>query len=276
MGNHSQVQLTFWGVRGSIPVPEADFLAYGGNTTCIEVRAGDTCLVIDAGTGARGLGTRLQEESAGASLQVNLLMTHFHWDHIQGLPYFLPLYTAANQVVFHSGLPAEHLRRTLEGEMSRPYFPVDFESLPAKRAFVDLNHSPIRSPDLSVRPFPLNHPQGATGYRIEAGGIVITHASDLEHGHAVLDQTLREHAQDADLLIYDAQYTPEEYVLRKGWGHSTWQEATRVACECNVKRLILFHHDPSHNDERMREIEQHAKQQFGNTEAAREGLKITF
>ena len=272
----AKAKLRFWGVRGSIPVPAEGYLGYGGNTPCIEVRVGPTILIIDAGTGARRLGMRLEGEFPGKGLDLNLLFTHFHWDHIQGLPFFPPLFAAGNRITFYSCQPEEELRKVLEEEMSHPHFPVDFELLAAKREFVDISARPLRAEGLEVKAFPLNHPQDASGYRIEANGVVITHASDFEHGNPQLDSTLREYARDADLLIYDAQYTPEEYALKKGWGHSTWLEATRVARDSNVKRLLLFHHDPERDDEQVRRIVAEARQHFKNTDAAAEGLDIIF
>ena len=274
MSTEPQIRLKFWGVRGSIPVAAYDFLGCGGNTTCIEIRVNDSILIIDAGTGIRRLGIELQRELAGSKLGVDLLLTHFHWDHIQGLPFFAPLYSPESEVRFYSTRPANQLRDLLEGEMAHPYFPVDFELLPAKRSFIDLNKDPIQRPHVRVLPFPMNHPQGATGFRIEAGNRIITHASDLEHGNPEFDKILREHAQDSDVLIYDAQFTPEEYPMRKGWGHSTWLEATRVARECNVKRLILFHHDPGHEDAMMVDIVTQARKCFEKTQAAQEGMEI--
>jgi len=274
MNNESQIRLKFWGVRGSIPVAAYDFLGCGGNTACLELRIKDTILVIDAGTGIRGLGIELLREMPGLKLGVDLLLTHFHWDHIQGLPFFAPLYSSDSEVRFHSTRPARELRELLEGEMSHPYFPVSFDLLPAQREFIDLTKTPICLPHVSVHPFPMNHPQGATGFRIEAGSRVITHASDLEHGNAEFDAILREYAQGSDLLIYDAQFTPEEYPARKGWGHSTWLEATRVAQDCEVDRLILFHHDPSHEDVVMIDIVSQARKHFERTQAAQEGMEI--
>jgi len=276
MGNGKQLRLRFWGVRGSIPVPAADYLDYGGNTPCIEINTGDGVIIIDAGTGIRRLGVKLQEEAGGASLALNLLLTHFHWDHIQGLPFFTPLYSAQNEVLFYAGYPPAKLRGILEGEMSTPYFPVNFEFLPARRKFFDLNIRPLEIAGIAVHPFPMNHPQGATGFRFEAGDKVIVHASDLEHGNAAFEQTLRKYAHSADLLIYDAQYTPEEYASKQGWGHSTWLEATRIAGECQVKKLILFHHDPGHNDAMMQDIVAQARTHFANTDAARDGMEINF
>jgi phosphoribosyl 1,2-cyclic phosphodiesterase len=276
MENAAALRVKFWGVRGSIPVPARHYLACGGNTTCVEIRAGKSIIVIDSGTGIRGLGMSLQEEFAGAKLEIHVLLTHFHWDHIQGLPFFAPLYSAEHEIKFYSAHPPEKLQELLEGEMSTPYFPVDFDLLPARRSFEGLTNDVLRLPDASVYPFPMNHPQGATGFRIEAGGRVITHASDLEHGNPQLDQTLRKYGANSDLLIYDAQYTPEQYPSKQGWGHSTWLEATRVARDCNAKRLLLFHHDPEHDDPTMQTILNQARQHFAATDVAQEGMEIIF
>ena len=274
----SGLQLKFWGVRGSLPTPRTGHLAYGGNTACIEVQVPDSggTLVIDAGTGLTGVGEALDRQNGGEPRSVHFLMTHFHWDHIQGLPLFAPLYDARNRFRFHAELPAAAIQETLEGQMSRPYFPVPFETLAAPREFVDMRGEEIRFGGLRVRSFRINHPQGACGYRLEAGNVVAVHVSDHEHGDARIDAGIRRQAEGADLLIYDAQYTPEEYLAKRGWGHSTHAEATRLARECGVRQLVLFHHDPSHDDERMRAIVATARRDFENTDAAREGSTVTL
>ncbi|MDQ6758435.1 MAG: MBL fold metallo-hydrolase, partial [Acidobacteriota bacterium] len=244
--------LKFWGVRGSIPTPGLENLAYGGNTPCIEVRLpGGEILVIDGGTGIRQLGLQLVKASAGQPLNVHVLMTHFHWDHVQGIPFFAPLYSAANEVTFHSGRPASDLRDILQGQMTHPYFPVDFNLLAARRHFEQVHSDGLKFGSMSIRCFPMHHPQGAFGYRLESEHGVLVHASDREHGNVQLDRVLVEYAQGADVLVYDAQYTPEEYEQRRGWGHSTWLEGAKVAKEAGVKQLVLFHHDPGHDDEHV-------------------------
>ncbi len=270
--NSSRIELQLWGVRGSIPTPAPENLGFGGNTTCLELRLpGGEVLVIDGGTGARKLGLSLIDRFRGKSLSVNVLMTHFHWDHIQGIPFFAPLYNPVNRIVFHSTREPEAVREILEGQMTHPYFPVQFELLAAQREFHQLMPGPVQLGNAVVRTFPLHHPQGATGYRVEANGAVIVHACDHEHGEARFDEGILEHAKDADVLIFDAQFTPEEYETKRGWGHSTWLEATRVAKAAGVKRLLLFHHDPSHTDDPLRVIEEAARQEFSGSEAAREG-----
>ena len=252
------IELTFWGVRGSIPTPVAENLGYGGNTACISVRCDDQPLVIlDAGTGIRALGNTLSETEP-----VHLFLTHFHWDHIQGIPWFAPLQDGA---IYSSADPAE-LERILAAQMCPPYYPVP---MPANLNYRKISEGSIG--DLVVRPFALHHPNGATGYRIESSSVSIVYASDHEHGDATADATLREYASDADILIYDAQYTPEEYEQRRGWGHSTWREAVKLAQDTHVRQLILFHHDPLRTDRALDAIVREAQQEFPNTIAAREG-----
>ena len=262
-------------MRGSIATAQYEAFGFGGNTACLQVGLPDgTILIIDGGTGLRNLGLELMREVSAPQSCIHFLMTHFHWDHIQGIPFFAPLYVAANTITFHSSLPSDEIHEILEGQMAHPYFPVPFEMLPAKRVFVRVPCEGVRYGDLHIYPFPLNHPQGATGYRLESGGAVVVHASDFEHGNAEMDSVLRQYARDADILVYDSQYTPKEYEAKKGWGHSSWLEGIRVAQEANVKRLILFHHDPSHNDAFLEALVDEARLHFPNTDAAKEGWSI--
>jgi phosphoribosyl 1,2-cyclic phosphodiesterase len=281
MDDSFRLQLKFWGVRGSIPTPQPENLGFGGNTACLEVRVNEPGLpnpgpiIIDGGTGLRYLGMALMQEFGDRRQSLRILMTHFHWDHIQGIPFFAPLYAPDNQVTFYSARPAEQIQDILDGQMSSPYFPVRFEHMAARRNFFHIDPE-LRIGGLTIRAFPMNHPQGATGYRLEHEGAVLVHASDLEHGDQKFDRILLDHAQNADVLIYDAQYTPEEYASKQGWGHSTWMEAVRTAREAKVKKLVLFHHDPGHDDRFMEQLVERARAHFENTEAAVQGRQIAI
>jgi len=270
-----KLQLRFWGVRGSTPAPGKDKLVYGGNTPCVEIRtASNQILILDGGSGIRELGQHLSAEFAGQDLSLNLFLTHFHWDHIQGIPYFQPLFSPATRLNVHSWTPPEETRRVLENQMETPYFPVSLTYGTPKLSFAQLKSDRVKIGDVSVESFPLNHPQGAYGYRIEAGGKSIVYATDLEHGDPQLDRILRDYAAGADVLIYDAQYNDEEYASHRGWGHSTWHEATRVARDAGVGKLFLFHFDPAHRDSRVAESERLAAKEFESACAAREGSVI--
>jgi phosphoribosyl 1,2-cyclic phosphodiesterase len=273
------MQIRFWGVRGSTITPEPRNSRYGGNTFCIETRlADDTLIILDCGSGMRGLGKSLQDEFGERPIHASLYLTHFHWDHIQGIPFFLPFYRRGNQFRFHSALrPGAGLKDTLEGQMANPYFPVNMTAMGARRDFIDLDELPVSVKGATVRFAPLNHPQGCIGYRVEADGGTFVLATDNEPGSPVHDQALRDLAKDADVLVYDAQYTPEQLAgEKKGWGHSSWLEGTRIAQECNVKKLILIHHDPDSDDAFVDGLVMRARQEFPNTWGANEGMEISL
>jgi phosphoribosyl 1,2-cyclic phosphodiesterase len=224
----------------------------------------------------RELGQQLAIEFGGQKLAASLFLTHFHWDHIQGIPYFRPLFSPATSLDVHSWTSARETREILEAQMRSPYFPVSLADAPAQLRFAQLKSERVKIGGVSVESFPLHHPQGAYGYRIEAGGKSVVYATDLEHGDAQFDRVLRDFASGADILIYDAQYNDEEYATHRGWGHSTWREATRVARDAGVGRLFLFHLDPAHTDADVAEAEQRAMVEFGAASVAREGLVVTL
>jgi phosphoribosyl 1,2-cyclic phosphodiesterase len=270
----AQVRIKFWGVRGSTPTPQIENLKFGGNTSCVEVRTADNqCLIFDGGSGLRALGQALMQEAGGEPIETKIFLTHFHWDHIQGIPFFAPLYGPKNRIDFYTGATCRPLQETLEGQMAQPYFPVNFSQVAAQRQFNQIEKDKsVKSGIVTVSPFPLNHPQGATGYRIEVNGAVIVYGTDYEHGIPEFDKTLRNYSQDADILILDSQYTPAEYETHKGWGHSTWSNAVMVARDARAEHLFLFHHDPAHDDQAMMRISQNARMQFDNTTGAWEGF----
>jgi phosphoribosyl 1,2-cyclic phosphodiesterase len=271
----SSLQLRFWGVRGSIATACRGNLGFGGNTACVEVRGpSGEILIVDAGTGIRNLGNLLMAEFAGRDLSLHLLLTHFHWDHIQGLPFFIPLYVRNTHVTFWSGFPVDVVQQSLEGQMAHPYFPVPFSTLEARRESQRIDGAGVSIGSVKVKICPLNHPQGAWAFRFECGGKVLVHASDYEHGDAAMDRGLREFARGADVLVYDSQFTPEEYDHHRGWGHSTWLEAAKVARDAGVGRLMLFHHHPDRTDAALEDIVQQTRAEFANAEAAREGMSI--
>jgi phosphoribosyl 1,2-cyclic phosphodiesterase len=266
--------LRFWGVRGSTPTPVARNLAYGGNTPCVSIEGNaDQLLIFDAGTGIRALGSQLVQQAQPPSV-LHLFFTHFHWDHLQGLPFFAPLFHKDTRLIFHSIRQPEELRSILARQMTTPFFPVDFNTVPSTLEFRQITTEPIEIGDLSVLAFPLHHPQGSHGYRIANQNKSIVFATDHEHGDTSTDANLRSIARNADVLICDAQYTPAEYASRQGWGHSTWHEAARVATDAQVKQLVLFHHDPDHDDEALDTIVDEARQQFPRTIAASENTTV--
>jgi len=268
------MKVRLWGVRGSTPTPGSKTGRYGGNTSCIELRLDDnTLIILDCGSGIRALGKSLVKKSAGRPILAHILLTHFHWDHIQGIPYFAPFYKKHNTFFFYSPLlPAAQLRRTIEGMMGSPYYPI---GMAANRHFIRLGKTAVNINGALIKTARLNHPQGCAGYRIEADGSVFVLATDAEPGSPAHDRALRSLAQDADLLVYDSQYTPRQsHAEKKGWGHSSWQEGVRIARECGVKRLVLFHHDPDSDDAFLDSLVARAQNKFPNTLGAAEGLEF--
>jgi phosphoribosyl 1,2-cyclic phosphodiesterase len=271
------MRVRFWGVRGSIPVPGPNTARVGGNTPCVEVRTADRELIIlDAGTGIRALGLDL-ERNPNQRLLAVLLFSHTHWDHIQGLPFFSPARMRHNRmVIMGERRLGKRLERVLAGQMSDVYLPFTLEDLHADLLIKEVHDGEriVVGDRTTVLPHRIPHPGGVFGYRITSQGKVVVYASDVNHPPERVDPRVVELAQGADLLIHDAQYTPEEKQARLAWGHSSWLEAIQVAKDAGVQRLVLFHHDPDHNDEELEEIEREAQAVFAGTLLAREGLEL--
>jgi len=270
------VSVRFWGVRGSIACSGPETQKYGGNTSCIEVRCGDRLLILDAGSGLRYLGEALKRD--GKPVEADLLLSHTHMDHVCGLPFFGPFHCSGTHVRIWSG----HLEngwttsQAVDELMAEPLFPVSKDIFKAHVEFVDFEAGDTLSPagGVSIRTAPLNHPNGATGYRIECGGKSVCYVTDTEHVPGKPDQTILDLIDGADVFIYDTSYTDDEYPTYAGYGHSTWQEGARLARAAGVKQFVAFHHDPSHDDAAMDKISRELKKMLPNGIVAREGLVL--
>jgi phosphoribosyl 1,2-cyclic phosphodiesterase len=276
-------KLSFWGVRGSTPTVDPATWRYGGNTPCLELVAPDgTQIILDCGTGLRMLGSRWAAPSGGRSPETHIFVTHYHWDHIQGIPFFAPLYVENNEFQFYSFrskfLGRDSLKQVFEAQMALPYFPVDISAMNAKRKFKEVDGGDsFTIGENKITAHWLNHPQGCLGFRIETRAGIVAYATDNEPGDAKLDESLKELAAGADILINDAQFTPEQLeTTRKGWGHSSWLEGVKVARHAAAKTLVLFHHDPDSTDRMVDLILRQAREEFDSVFAASEGMVITL
>lgn len=270
------MRIKFWGVRGSTPAPQPENMRYGGNTSCVEVRLGDQLYIFDCGTGFRVLGQSLRKEFGEHPVSAHIFVSHFHWDHIQGLPFFAPLYDhRENHFEFHSSKRTRSLKQVFQEQMASPYFPVGLNEMKAKQDFYDLEEGRMDLGDVKLQTTWLNHPQGCMGFRLETSDGVLVYATDNEPGDPVFDKNVRKLAAGADVLIYDAQYLPEEYnAKRRGWGHSHWREAINIVMESGAKDLILFHHDPDHDDACIDKVVKEASNYYQRVRAAAEGMQV--
>lgn len=235
-----------------------------------------TVVIVDCGTGMRVLGNALLKEFRKRPIRAHILISHYHWDHIQGLPFFRPLYMKGNEIHFHSlSRPLATIENALKGQMKSPYFPVEMSMMQAKWTFEEVNQNPFMIDDFSVQFQRINHPQGCLSFRVENNGSAAVYATDNEPGDAESDRNLRELARGADILIYDSQYSRHEVGSdKKGWGHSSWEEGVDICKQAGVKELILFHFDPDSSDQVVDRIEARARKKFRHTRAAREGMEI--
>ncbi len=253
----------FWGVRGSIPTPGPKTRRYGGNTSCVEIRNEDTLIVCDAGTGLRELGVHLMRVPQKNGLTIHLFLSHPHWDHIQGFPFFGPAYLKTTTLYVYCPQGDQQNYRLLSGQMSNAYFPVGFSDLGAKIVPRSFESDTVKAGSFTVRCFQQKHPGGSLGFRFEHKGTSVVYATDseldqvierpekvIEHPGAQrkLPAELVKAVKGADLLICDAQYLDEEYVMKTGWGHPRATTCVDLAGQAKVKQLALTHHDPMHSD----------------------------
>lgn len=292
-GGKQGCRVKFWGVRGSIPTPGPTTVHYGGNTSCVEVRADGEIIILDAGTGIRLLGLALVEEFKDEPLNLTLLISHTHWDHIQGFPFFLPAYNAANKlrILGYEGARAG-LATTFAGQMESPYFPIALQQMPSHIVIEELKELEFSLGAVKVRACFLNHPGICVGYRLITSGGSIAYLPDNEpYGHRtddgsekrtpMLERELVEFIRDADVLILDSQYDEAEYSRHLNWGHGCVKDSVALAHKANVKQLFLFHHDPNHDDAFVTRLVEQARQLLAERgdngmtiDAAREGEEI--
>ena len=269
------LRIKFWGVRGSIACASPEYMKYGGNTSCIEVQAGEHHFTLDSGTGIRNYSKVVLDNDICNTV---LLLTHTHWDHINGFPFFTPAYDPKRSIKIMAG----HLKKqggiqnVLSMQMNNPMFPVPLEAMQANLTFEDFeageNFELFGSVKVSTAP--LNHPNGATGYRIDHKGKSVVYVTDTEHIPGKPDQNILGLIEGADLVIYDSTYTEAEFPTKIGWGHSTWNEGVRLCRAANVKRMAIFHHDPDHTDDIMDKIATEGKAEWDGAFVCREGQEI--
>ncbi|HEX5767402.1 MAG TPA: MBL fold metallo-hydrolase [Burkholderiales bacterium] len=265
----------FWGVRGSIACPGPRTARYGGNTSSLEVRCGERMLLFDAGTGLRYLGNSLQ---SSGPIDADLFLTHTHFDHVAGLPFFKPFFKPHNRFRLWAGHLAEGmtLRRVLGEFMMSPLFPVPPQVFRARMEYREFKAGDTLHPaeGIALRTAPLNHPDGATGYRVDYGGRSICYLTDTEHVPGAPDRNILGLIAGADLVIYDSMYTDAEYDAYVGWGHSTWQEGVRLCRAAGAKRLAVFHHDPEHEDDMLDGVAREVEKELPGSIVARDGLVV--
>jgi phosphoribosyl 1,2-cyclic phosphodiesterase len=265
----------FWGVRGSVACPGESHRRYGGNTSCLEVRCGERLLIFDAGTGLRPLGDAIDGVQP---VEADMLLTHTHHDHIAGLPFFSPFFNKQNRFRIWAGhlAPARSLHNVLCQFMSAPLFPVPPQVFSADVIYRDFTAGEALEfgDGIQIRTGALNHPNGATGYRIDYDGRSVCYITDTEHVPGEPDRSILALIEGADYVIYDSSYTDQEFSDYVSWGHSTWQEGARLCDAAGVGTLVIFHHDPSHDDDFMDRVADEAAKKRPGTIVAREGMTL--
>jgi phosphoribosyl 1,2-cyclic phosphodiesterase len=268
-------RVKFWGVRGSIACASPNHMKYGGNTSCIEVNCGNRLIVFDAGTGIRSLGTVLAKSDVR---DFHLFLTHTHWDHINGFPFFTPAYNPDFSIHIKAGhlMDKGGILQVLSTQMDNPMFPVPLEAMRANMTYEDFTAGETMDlgDGIVVQTAALNHPNDATGYRVNYEGRSVAYITDTEHVPGEPDTNILKLIEGCDVVIYDATYTEEEFPSKIGWGHSTWNEGMKLCRMAGAKHLAIFHHEPDHFDDFMDDLAAEAKAAWDGCFVTREGMEI--
>jgi phosphoribosyl 1,2-cyclic phosphodiesterase len=270
------IRVKIWGCRGSIACPTPTHLKYGGNTTSLQIEVGGQTFLLDCGTGIRNLGQQMVKNND--VMHCHLLLTHTHWDHINGFPFFAPAFDPNRKLVIMAGhlMDKGGIKNIFEAQMEQPVFPIPLEAMQSKMEFVDFQAGEGLdigiSSKVKVSTAPLNHPNDATGYRFDYNGKSMCLITDTEHIPGEPNENILKLIEGADLVIYDSTYTEKEFIIKVGWGHSTWEEGIKLCKMAGVKRLGIFHHDPEHDDVFMDQVAEDSSRAWDGAFVIQEGM----
>ena len=272
----NKTKIRFWGCRGSFPTSEKNMMKYGGDTSCVEIRTHDNNLIIlDMGTGLKRLGNNIIND-ASYPKNITIVLSHHHLDHLHGFLMFAPLFDSSYKINIYSRRSRNKgLEEVFNTFLQPEIWPVKLDDLQADISFIDLDENDIIiNNDTTISNSLHAHPNGAYSIKIKILDKILTYSTDCEHPKEGLNQNVINFAEESDILIHDAQYTPEDLVKHKGWGHSSWENAVDVAIRSNSKKLILFHHSPDYSDDALDEIERKAKLHFPDLISAKQDLTL--
>ena len=267
-------KITFWGVRGSFPTPERDKMQVGGHTSCVSIENGNELLIMDMGTGIKELGEEIVSNPKSPS-KINIILSHYHWDHIIGFPMFAPLFSDKYEINLYGKKDEWELKKIINHMLNPIFWPVSIDDFKAKLKFYTITDDEVKiSNSMIIKTKIHHHPNGALSYKVLSKNKIISYVTDCEYMTGAPSEKLIKFSNNSDLLIHDAHFTPEDLINHKGWGHSSWEQAVIMAKKSNSKQLALFHHSPNYNDAQIELIEEKAKQMFEQTIAAKQGLVI--
>ena len=267
-------KITFWGVRGSFPTPDRDKIDTGGHTSCVSIETKDEILVMDMGTGIKNLGESIVANPDSPS-KINIILSHYHWDHIIGFPIFAPLFSDKYQINIYGKKDDIELKEIINRMLSPIFWPVSFDNFKAEINFQSIENNELKISDsMNIKSQVHHHPHGALSYKVLSHNKIISYITDCEYVSGEPNDKLIQFVNKSDLLIHDSHFTVEDLLNHKGWGHSSWAQAVKMAQKSNSKQLALYHYSPNYNDKQIETIESDAKKAFNKTIAAKQGLVI--